>query len=99
MKKILSIEDSKTLNLNFSYIFENTKTLQNERIELVDKGASKKVNNLNRDEFCDAIACHVLYNNIKPQISRFIQGVLNVVPKELLSNLKISEVYPIFYNK
>ncbi len=28
VKRILSIEDSKTLNLNFSYIFENIKTLQ-----------------------------------------------------------------------
>lgn len=27
LKKILSVEDSKTLNLNFSYIFENIKTL------------------------------------------------------------------------
>ncbi len=99
VKRILSIEDSKTLNLNFSYIFENTKNLQNERVELVDKGASKKVNNMNRDEFCDSIACHVLFEYVKAQVSRMMLGILNVVPKELLSCKKISEMYAIFYNK
>jgi hypothetical protein len=48
------------------------KTLEQERVELVDKGASKKVNNLNRAEFCDSIACHVLYKNLNTQISRLL---------------------------
>lgn len=45
----MSIADSKTLNLNFSYMFESLQSLKQERIELIDKGTSKKVNNLNRD--------------------------------------------------
>jgi hypothetical protein len=65
IKSVLSIEDSKTLNLNFSYLFENITTLKEERVEMIDKGTSKKVNNLNRDEYADSVACHVLYNTIK----------------------------------
>lgn len=44
----MSIGESKDLNLNFSYVFESLENLQNERVELLDKGTSKKVNNLNR---------------------------------------------------
>ncbi len=44
----MSATDSKDLNLNFSYLFESLETLKQERVELLDKGTSKKVNNLNR---------------------------------------------------
>lgn len=49
LKAVLSCEDSASLNLNFSHLFEfMDETLKEERVELVDKGASKKVNNHNR---------------------------------------------------
>lgn len=48
LRNVISITESKDLNLNFSYIFESLATLKPERVELIDKGTSKKVNNLNR---------------------------------------------------
>lgn len=46
---VLSEADSKTLNLNFSYEFDSVADPnKKEKIELVDKGVQKKVNNLNR---------------------------------------------------
>jgi hypothetical protein len=49
LRNILSIEDSASLALNFSYNFESLDNFKPIRIELIDKGSSKKVNNLNRD--------------------------------------------------
>ena len=49
LRNVMSSGDSKTLNLNFSYNFQSLQTLKQERVELTDKGTSKKVNNLNRE--------------------------------------------------
>lgn len=48
LRNVMSTSESKDLNLNFSYIFESLETLKPERVEVIDKGTSKKVNNLNR---------------------------------------------------
>lgn len=49
LRNIMSVEDSAQLALNFSYNFESLDNFKPVRIELIDKGSSKKVNNLNRD--------------------------------------------------
>ena len=77
----MSIGESKDLNLNFSYVFESLENLQHERVELLDKGTSKKVNNLNREEYCDLACCYLLYKNVLKQVTRFLEGVIHLCPK------------------
>lgn len=48
MRNVLTVEDSASLGLNFSRNFESLDNFKPVRIELVDKGSSKKVNNKNR---------------------------------------------------
>ena len=97
LKGILSIGDSSTLKLNFSYNFESLETLKEERIELVDKGASKKVNNQNREEFCDLVCCYILYEQIKPQITRLLESIICIIPKEYISTKSTRSILGLFY--
>lgn len=99
LKSILSCSDSKTLNLNFSFNFNSLETLKDERVELVDKGSSKKVNNFNRDEYVDAVACYIFYQNCMPQITRLIKSIITIVPKDYISCVKSSEILSLFYAK
>ena len=81
LKGVLSTADSSTMKLNFSYVFESVETLKGERVELIDKGSSKKVNNQNREEFCDLVCCYILYEQIRPQLTRLIESIIEIVPK------------------
>jgi hypothetical protein len=98
LRKVLSEADSKTLNLNFSYEFESlTDPTKKEKIELVEKGVQKKVNNLNREEYVDYICCRILFGNVKVQLERLLLGVFKVLPKQYIANLKFNEVLQVFY--
>lgn len=81
LRNIMSVEDSAQLALNFSYNFESLDNFKPVRIELIDKGSSKKVNNLNRDEYCDLVCCYILYEYCRPQINRLLTTILSIVPK------------------
>ena len=81
---MLSTPDSSKLQLNFSYSFESLEDFKPIRIELVDKGSSKKVNNLNREEYCDFVCSYVLYDNLRPQIHRLLKTILSIIPKEYI---------------
>ena len=61
MRNVLSTSDCAAMKLNFSFLFESLDTFKPIRVELVDKGSSKKVNNLNREEYCDLVGCYILY--------------------------------------
>lgn len=95
----MSAAESKELGLNFSYVFESLQTLKPERIELLDKGTSKKVNNLNREEYSDLVCCYLLYQTVQKQVLRFLNSICYVCPKELLSSLKIAELHRLFIKK
>ena len=96
---MISLADSKTLNLNFSYNFESLETLKPERVELIDKGTSKKVNNLNREEYCDLVCCYLLYKTVSKQINRFLESICLVCPKDLLSSIKVTHLHNFFIKK
>jgi len=96
---VMSVGESKDLNLTFSYVFESLETLKSERIDLIDKGTSKKVNNLNREEYCDLVCCYLLYKIVSKQINRFLESICYLSPKELLSSLKIASLHPFFIKK
>lgn len=81
LKKVMNSQDSKEFNLNFSYVFESLETFQPTRIELIEKGSSKKVNNMNREEYCDSVCCYLLFTVILKQLNRFLEAVLYVCPK------------------
>ena len=89
---------SKTLNLNFTYEFDalNDPT-KKEKTELVEKGVQKKVNNLNREEYCDFICCKILFGNVRVQLERFLTGAFKVLPKQYIANLKFGDVFETFY--
>lgn len=57
------------------------------------------MNNLNRDVYADLLACYVLYEEVKPQISRLLTTILSVVPKELISCTSTKEIVNLFYDK
>ena len=97
---VLSEADSKTLNLNFSYEFDSiVDPSKKEKIELVDKGVQKKVNNLNREEYVDFICCRILFGNVRLQLERLLTGVYKVLPKQYISNLKFNDILQTFYKK
>jgi hypothetical protein len=99
LRNVLSVEDSSTLTLNFSYCFESLENFKPVRIELIDKGSSKKVNNLNREEYCDLVGCYILYEYTRPHVNRLLSTILSIVPKELISCTSTKEILSLFYDK
>jgi hypothetical protein len=88
------------MNLTFSYEFDSAKEPgKKERLELIDKGTSKKVNNLNRDEYCDLICCRILYGFSQSQLDRFQIGLFKILPKEFLSNTSTVTVLKTLYKQ
>ena len=68
-------------------------------MELLDKGTSKKVNNLNREDYCDLVCCYLLYRSVAKQVARFLEGIVYLCPKELLSSLRVADLHRFFLKK
>ena len=87
------------MTLNFSYLFESLETFKPIRVELVDKGSSKKVNNLNREEYCVLVSCYILYEEIRPQVTRLLETILSIVPKDYIACSPTKKILSLFYDK
>lgn len=58
-------------------------------IPLKENGANITVTNENKREFVQLSAQHRLYNSIKDQIEALLSGFYDIIPKELISIVRI----------
>lgn len=57
------------------------------------------MNNVNREEYADIICCYLLFKLVKKQLSRFLEALIYVCPKELLAGLEINQIHNLFIKK
>ncbi len=87
---MLNHPNSKELGLSFLY--ERAVENKTEKVELVANAISKKVNNLNREEYADGVLSLVLCEDYKRQFEAFFLGLLAVLPKEVYAQMTVSQV-------
>ncbi|KAL2584822.1 hypothetical protein GLYMA_14G183000v4 [Glycine max] len=90
LKWMLENDISDVLDLTFSIDADEEKLILYERTEVTDYelipgGRNIKVTEENKHQYVDLVAEHRLTTAIRPQINYFLEGFIELIPRELIS--------------
>ncbi|MQL76681.1 hypothetical protein Taro_009068 [Colocasia esculenta] len=90
LKWMLENDISDVLDLTFTMDADEEKLILYERAEVTDYelvpgGRNMKVTEENKHEYVDLVAEHRLTTAIRPQINAFMEGFIDLIPKDLIS--------------